>query len=748
MARKLLGATPAGSTDAATVDYVNTATATLTNKNISGSSNTITNIPNAALTNSSITINGTSVSLGSSYNSGSPIQVRVATIGTENFTITSGSVSQITGTTVDGVSPSVNDLILIKDAPAATGAGSAFSTQPGNGVYQVTSNTTNLSVSRVAALSGSILPSGQLAVVEAGTVNALSIFAVSSPSSAAAFTYGTTNMAWSQPNRTVFGTVLPSQHGTYNFGSSTKWWSNGYILSSNAINMAIWNSGVTNYAVLNYSGGANNTLTLPAATDTLVARTTTDTLTNKTISGASNTLSNIGNTSLTNSSITIAGTSTALGGSITQDTITGLSTTGLIKRTAANTLAIATADTDYTTPTGAETLTNKTISGSSNTLSNIAYTSLTGVDRHNVLEVVSTSSATTLTLTSANTAYVFTGSSGTTWTLPAVAGNTGGHLYVYNRGTASITLQRAGSDSLYGVGATATSITVVAGGDVELINDGTYWLLATIPVGAIQATGTASSTTFLRGDGTWATGGTPMNLSGTYASRPAASTQGRTYFCTDCDSVYLDSGSAWSRIQFGGQGGTTQAVPPTSGWSTTTALSGGSVVASADGYLMTAPAAGSASDYLYVHYRTLSPTSNYTAVFYLDWVQVPVSNSEMFVALGDGTKWIHWGLQFNSNPSPQLRLIHHNSTTSYSGTPFDGGAWAALNIISTAKWWRIRDNGTNLYFGLSTNGLDWYEPYSEARTSFLTPSVIGWGANTYGSGYTNLGRIRALDGVS
>lgn len=45
--------------------------------------------------------------------------------------------------------------------------------------------------------------------------------------------------------------------------------------------------------------------------------------------------------------ITIAGTSTALGGTITQDTITGLAANGLIKRTAANILGIATAGTDY-----------------------------------------------------------------------------------------------------------------------------------------------------------------------------------------------------------------------------------------------------------------------------------------------------------------------------------------------------------------------------------------------------------------
>ena len=108
------------------------------------------------------------------------------------------------------------------------------------------------------------------------------------------------------------------------------------------------------------------TLSLPNSTDTLVGRATTDTLTNKSISGSTNTLSNIGNASLTNSAITINGSSVSLGGSISIGDITGVTAgTGLSGGGSSGdvTLSIDTSITaDLTT---AQTLTNKTLTSPS-----------------------------------------------------------------------------------------------------------------------------------------------------------------------------------------------------------------------------------------------------------------------------------------------------------------------------------------------------------------------------------------------
>jgi len=111
-----------------------------------------------------------------------------------------------------------------------------------------------------------------------------------------------------------------------------------FTLGSTTVSLGATASSVTNLQLITPTIASivnTGTLTLPTSTDTLVGRNTTDTLTNKSISGSTNTFTNIPNSGLTNSSITLGTTNIALGGTslapvgLTSVTVTQDPTTNL-----------------------------------------------------------------------------------------------------------------------------------------------------------------------------------------------------------------------------------------------------------------------------------------------------------------------------------------------------------------------------------------------------------------------------------
>ena len=157
----------------------------------------------------------------------------------------------------------------------------------------------------------------------------------------------------------------------------------GQVLVSGGTNAPSWGSALivsdqpANYVYAGPTAGGS----APTSFRLLVNADIPTTLTGKSISGATNTLSAIPNASLVNSSFTLNGNSIALGDSITVTAVnpfaltigTGLSGTSY-NGSSAVTIAI---DSTVATLTGTQTLTGKTMSGASNTFTNIGNGSLT-----------------------------------------------------------------------------------------------------------------------------------------------------------------------------------------------------------------------------------------------------------------------------------------------------------------------------------------------------------------------------------
>src|SRR6056300_1078104 len=170
---------------------------------------------------------------------------------------------------------------------------------------------------------------------------------------------------------------------------------------------------------------ASNTITITESNisdlGSYITASSTNTLTNKTINSASNTISNIGNASLTNSSITINGSSVALGGSTTISTASTLTLADDTSTTASidlnsETLTVA-GGTGITTAVSGNTL---TITGSAtqNTFSTINLNDSTNIVADSTSDTLNLDSSGLISITGDASTDTVTVSTVTSATIP------------------------------------------------------------------------------------------------------------------------------------------------------------------------------------------------------------------------------------------------------------------------------------------------------------------------------------------
>lgn len=412
---------PITSSGTISIDPAVTATLTdiqtLTNKTISGANNTLTNIGNASLTNSSVTYNGVTVALGSSgtitaanpfslstgtgltggpYNGSSAVTITidstVATLsGTQSFTNKTINASLNAVTNIPNASLD-NSTITINSTPISLG-----------GTATITATVANpLTIG--TGLSGTSF-NGSTAVTIA--IDSTVVTLAGSQTLTNKSISGATNTLTAIPNAALDNSSITINGSPVSLGGS--------ISVTASISTLTIGTGLTGTS---YNGTAPITIAIDT---TLVATTNNSiTFTNKSISGSTNTLSNIGNSSLTNSSVTINGSSVSLGGSTTVTATatnpltigTGLTGTSY-NGSAAITIAIDT--TVVATTNNSITLTNKSISGATNTLSNIGNSSLTNSSVTFNGTAVSLGGSGTITAVNPNALTIGTGLTGTSY---------------------------------------------------------------------------------------------------------------------------------------------------------------------------------------------------------------------------------------------------------------------------------------------------------------------------------------------
>jgi hypothetical protein len=310
------------------------------------------------------------ISAGTTTTSNPSTNANVVNSGTSSAAVFDFTIPRGAGVNAGGTAGQILTKVTGADYDTAwvtvTGTGTVTSINASGG-------TTGLSFTGgPITTAGTLTLGGTLGVANGGTgASTLTGYVYGNGTSAmtASTTIPTTALSGTVSNAQLTNSAVTVNGSSVSLGGST-------TISAPCPNALTIGTGLSGTS-LTYDGSAAVTISIDSTVATL---TGSQILSNKSMSGLTNTFTNISNSALSNSSITINGNSVSLGGSttVTASTTSTLTIGTGLSGTSFNgsspvTIAI---DSTVATLTGSQTLTNKSISGSTNTLSNIPNSAL------------------------------------------------------------------------------------------------------------------------------------------------------------------------------------------------------------------------------------------------------------------------------------------------------------------------------------------------------------------------------------
>jgi hypothetical protein len=275
---------------------------------------------------------------------------------------------------------------------------------------------------------------------------------------------------------------------------------------------------------------------------------------------------------------------------------------------------------------------------------------------------------------------------------------------------------------------TQTKLNLVAGSNVTITDDGTGDVTVAASGGGGGGVTSVAGTAPIASSG----GTTPV------ISVATATTSNLGVVKPDGTTITISAGV----ISAVGGGGSSLTPPPTTGW-TWVNQGGATVNNNAVAATMTIPSSASLN---WILQTRPTPATPFTLIAYIKSIQL-LKNVNLFGLYFYSTSSGNLlGIEFEgaNSVTPYLRVERMNSVTSDNSTVF---STPLIGGLSGGLWMKLTDDGTNLTFAISVDGVSFLSLYSEAFGAFITPNAIGFGGLNMNTGQNIAGSVLSWSGV-